>query len=611
MLGLDPSANAVPSVRPPPRGIRLVEEPAEERQDRVVPRYDGPMTRQTAVAAFFSLLLIFFLAACTQPTASPDPSDAASDAAGRLAAWIADLSDDAMEGRGPGTAGDVMARRYIADAMAGMGLEPAAADGGWEQPFDIVGIDADVPETWTFRSDGGDTAEFAFRDEFIAHSGVQSEQAAIEDAEVVFVGYGIQAPEYDWDDYGDADLAGKVLVMLNNDPDWDPELFEGDRRLYYGRWTYKYESAAAQGAVGAIIIHTTPSAGYPFQVVQTSWTGPQFELPDEGEPRTQINAWLTEDASRRLFELAGVDYDTTLESARGVDFTPVPLGLTTSLALTNAVTREQTANVLGALPGGDPDLADEWIVFTAHHDHLGVSPDESLEDRIYNGALDNAAGVAQALAVASELAAQDPGPSRSILFALVGAEEQGLLGSEYYAAHPTVAPGKMAANINYDGGNQWGRTRDVTYIGYGKSSLDAVVEAAAAEQGRTVLPDQFPANGYFYRSDQLNFARIGVPAIYLDNGTDFIDRPEGWGRETLEAWTETIYHQVSDEYSDEWNLEGMVQDVELGLACARAIAENPELPTWNPGDEFEAARLAALDALDPSESPTDDEESVR
>ena len=508
-----------------------------------------------------------------------------------------------MEGRGPGTAGDVAARQYIADAMADMGIEPAAADGSWEQPFDIVGIDAAVPETWTFNSDGGDSVEFAFWDEFIAHSGVQSEQATIEDAEVVFVGYGIQAPEYGWDDYGDADLAGKVLVMLNNDPDWDPDLFEGDRRLYYGRWTYKYESAAAHGAAGAIIIHTTPSAGYPFQVVQTSWTGPQFELPAEGEPRTQINAWLTEEASRRLFELAGIDYDETLESARSADFEPVPLGLMTSLALENIVTSEQTANVLGALSGSDPELADEWIVFTAHHDHLGVSPDESLEDRIYNGALDNAAGVAQVLAIASELAAQEPGPSRSVLFAFVGAEEQGLLGSEYYAAHPTVPPGKMAANINYDGGNQWGRTRDVTYIGYGKSSLDAVVEGAAAEQGRTVLPDQFPANGYFYRSDQLNFARIGVPAIYLDNGTDFIDRPEGWGREQLEAWTEHVYHQQSDEYQprgeegEGWNLEGMVEDVELGLACARAISENPEIPSWNPGDEFEAARLAALAAV--------------
>ena len=556
-------------------------------------RYDSEMTKRTLALAF---CLLCVLAACAQQAVDEDVST-------RLDTWLADLADDAMEGRGPGTAGDVAARQYIADAMADMGIEPAAADGSWEQPFDIVGINATVPETWTFETGGGDSIEFAFWDEFIAGSGVQSEQAVVEDAEVVFVGYGIQAPEYGWDDYGDADLTGKMLVMLNNDPDWDPDLFEGDRRLYYGRWTYKYESAAAQGAAGAIIIHTTPSAGYPFQVVQTSWTGPQFELPAEGEPRSQINAWLTEEAARRLFDLAGVDYDQTLESARSADFEPVPLGLMTSLALENIVTSEQTANVLGALPGSDPDLADEWIVFTAHHDHLGVSPDESLEDRIYNGALDNAAGVAQVLAIASELAAQEPGPSRSVLFAFVGAEEQGLLGSEYYAAHPTVPPGKMAANINYDGGNQWGPTRDVTYIGYGKSSLDAVVEAAAAEQGRTVLPDQFPANGYFYRSDQLNFARIGVPAIYLDNGTDFIDRPEGWGREQLEAWTENVYHQQSDEYQplneegEGWNLEGMAEDVELGLACARAIAENPELPSWNPGDEFEAARLAALAAV--------------
>ena len=558
------------------------------------PRYDSRMTKPRLLLAF-SVLLVF--AGCGQPTFD------AEVVAAQLDTWLADLADDNMEGRGPGTAGDVAARNYIADAMAGMGIEPAGADGGWEQPFDIVGINATVPETWTFNSSGGDSVDFVFWDEFIAGSGVQSEQAVVEDAEVVFVGYGIQAPEYGWDDYGDADLAGKVLVMLNNDPDWDPDLFQGDRRLYYGRWTYKYESAAAQGAAAAIIIFTEPSAGYPWQVVQTSWTGPQFELPAEGEPRSQINAWLTDEASRRLFELAGVDYDATLESARSADFEPVPLGLSTSLSLTSTVTREQTANVLGALPGSDPELADEWVVFTAHHDHIGISPDESLEDRIYNGALDNAAGVAQVLAIAGELAAQKPAPSRSVLFAFVGAEEQGLLGSEYYAAHPTVPPGKMAANINYDGGNQWGPTRDVTYIGYGKSSLDAVVEAGAAEQGRTVLPDQFPDRGYFYRSDQLNFALIGVPAIYLDNGTDFIDRPEGWGHEQLEAWTKNIYHQVSDEYEplDEegqgWNLDGMVEDVELGLLCARAITENPEMPAWNPGDEFEAARLAALAAV--------------
>ncbi len=557
------------------------------------------MTTRRFSVALTVLTLGLALGGCREPAAE----DSSSDMAAQLAAWIADLSDDAMEGRGPGSAGDVMARQYIADAMAGMGLQPGAADGGWEQSFDIVGIDAEVPATWSFRSAEGDSVDFAFHDEFIAHSGVQSEQATIEDAEVVFVGYGIQAPEHDWDDYGDADLAGKVLVMLNNDPDWDPDLFEGERRLYYGRWTYKYESAAAQGAAGAIIIHTTPSAGYPFQVVQTSWTGPQFELPDEGEARTQINGWLTEDASRRLFEFAGIDYDETLESARSADFSPVPLGLVTSLSLANTVTRESTANVLGVLPGSDPELADEWIVFTAHHDHLGVSPDESLEDRIYNGALDNAAGVAQVLAIAGELVAQPTAPSRSMLFLMVGAEEQGLLGSEYYAAHPTVPPGRMAANVNYDGGNQWGRTRDVTYIGYGKSSLDAVVEAAAADQGRIVLPDQFPANGFFYRSDQLNFARIGVPAIYLDNGTDFIDRPEGWGREQLEAWTANVYHQVSDEYGDDWNLDGMVQDVELGLAAARAISETPELPSWNSGDEFEAVRLAALAALAGEQAP--------
>ena len=511
-----------------------------------------------------------------------------------LRAPIAELADDSYEGRGPGTPGDEKARQWLIDELESIGFQPGAADGGWEQVFDIVGVDATAPATWSFTA-GGKTVDLAWHDEYIASSGVQAETAVIDGAELVFVGYGIEAPEFDWDDYGDHDLRGKVLVMMNNDPDWDDELFGGDARLYYGRWTYKYEKAEAEGAAGAIIIHTDKSAGYGWNVVQTSWTGPQDEIPDAGEARIQIAGWATEDATRRLLAAAGHDLEALRESARSRDFAPVPLGITTSLTLTNELEKKQTANILAVLPGGD--LADEYVVYSAHHDHIGISPDESLDDRIYNGALDNASGVSQVLAIGRAFVALPEPPRRSIMIALVGAEEQGLLGSAYLAQNPPVPAAKMAANINYDGANIWGENQDVTYIGYGKSSLDAVVERFAAEQGRVVKPDQFADKGYFYRSDQFNFAKVGVPAIYLDTGTEFVDRPEGWGREQMDEWTKVHYHQPSDELVEDWNYDGMIEDTILGFRCGLYLAQQDEMASWNPGDEFEAARLAALEAV--------------
>ena len=522
---------------------------------------------------------------------------AAADAIdpGLLAAPVRFLSSDLLEGRGPASRGDRLAREYLTTQMELLGLQPGAADGSWLQPFQIVGVEAELPPTWRFHQtvDPSRTATFQARQDWVAFSGVQEPAALIEGAELVFVGYGIEAPEHDWDDYKGTDLAGKVLVMLNNDPDWDPDLFAGERRLYYGRWTYKYESAARQGAVGAVIIHTTPSAGYPWQVVETSWTGTQFELPDRGEERLQIGGWLTESAARELFKLGGLDLDELTAAAKKRDFRPVPLGITTSLALRNRIDRVETANVLGLLPGSDPDLADEAVIYTAHHDHLGIGEPKEGDD-IYNGALDNAAGMAQVLAIARAFQALPERPRRSVLFLFVAAEESGLLGSEHYAAHPTFAPGKIAANINYDGGNIWGETRDVTLIGKGKSSLDEVAGAVAEAQGRTLEPDQFPDKGFFYRSDQFNFAKIGVPALYFDTGTRFVGRPDGWGKKTLDAWTEVHYHQPSDEITAEWNFAGMIQDARLGFFCGLLVADADALPRWNPGDEFEAARLKAL-----------------
>ena len=510
---------------------------------------------------------------------------------------VVEISDDRYEGRGPGSRGDAAARKYLAEQMAKLGLEPGAQDGGWEQPFDLVGINASQPESWTFAGHG-ESMTLKQWDQFIVSSGRQEPKVEIDDAEVVFVGYGIEAPEYDWDDYKGADLAGKILLMMNNDPDWDPALFAGETRLWYGRWDYKYLSAARQGAVGAIIIHTSPSAGYPFQVVQTSWTGVQFELPAGDEPRTAINAWVTEDTARDLVDMAGLDLDALREAAFNRDFEPVPLGISTSFRMDVEIDRVRSANVLGLIPGSDPDLADEVVIYTAHHDHLGIGTPNEEGDAIYNGAMDNATGVAQVLAIAKAVRALPEAPRRSVLFNLVGAEEQGLLGSEFYAANPTFPPGKIAANINYDGGNIWGHTHDVTFIGLGKSSIDQIATLIAEEQGRVVKPDQFADKGYFYRSDQFSFAKIGVPAMYLDTGTDFVDRPPEWGRQQQEHYTEVNYHQPTDEYDPGWSFDGMVEDALLGYWTGLAIANADEKPVWNPGDEFEAARLEALRTID-------------
>ncbi len=507
---------------------------------------------------------------------------------------IKEISQDSYEGRGPGSRGDDMTREYLAGRMAELGLEPGAAGGEWDQPFDLVGINASQPDEWTFNGHGK-SLTFEQWDEFIVGSGVQEIRTGLEDAEVVFVGYGIQAPEYDWDDYKGVDLTGKVLLMMNNDPDWDPELFGGEKRLWYGRWDYKYLSAARQGAAGAIIIHTSPSAGYPFQVVQTSWTGVQFELPAGDEPRSAVKGWLTEDSARELVAMAGEDLDALREQAYNRDFKPVPLGISTSIAMDVDIQRVRSGNVLGLIPGSDPELKDEVVIYTAHHDHLGIGTPNEEGDAIYNGAFDNATGVAQILAIAKAVKALPEAPRRSMLFALVGAEEQGLLGSAYYASNPTFPPGKIAANLNYDGGNVWGHTHDVTYIGLGKSSIDEIVTMIADEQGRVVKPDQFADKGYFYRSDQFSFAKIGVPAMYLDTGTDFIDRPPEWGRQQQNHYTEVNYHQPSDEYDPNWNLDGMIQDALLGYWTGLAIANADEMPSWVAGDEFEAARIEALE----------------
>jgi Zn-dependent M28 family amino/carboxypeptidase len=558
--------------------------------------------RSMKVALVLSLALAVSSLATVAVAQSVTVSPAAEQAAksqitqATLEAPIRFLADDLLEGRGPATRGDALARLYLARELQGLGYQPGFEKGSWEQPIDIVGITSAAPKSWSFAGKSGNV-DLKWYDDYIGTSGVQTPSSGFENAEVVFVGYGIQAPEYKWDDFKGTDVKGKVLIMLNNDPDWDPKLFAGNMRLYYGRWVYKYESAARQGAAGVIIVHTTPSAGYPWQVVQSSWSGEQFELPAESEPRVQFKGWATEAAARKLVQAGGKDLDKLIAAAKNRNFKPVPLQLKTSIKLENKVSRVKTANVAGVLPGSDPKLKDEVVVLTAHHDHLGIGPPDSTGDTIHNGAEDNASGCAQVLAIARAFAALPEKPRRSVLVLFVAAEEQGLLGSKYYAEHPTFAPGKIAANINYDGGNFRGRTKDLTLIGYGKSSLDAIAKGLLVKQGRTLVPDQFPDRGFYYRSDQFNFSKIGVPALYFDRGTDYIGKPAGWGKQLQEEWEEKTYHQPSDEIDDTWEYDGMIEDAQIGFYAAWLVAQSDELPTWNKGDEFEAARLQALKAV--------------
>lgn len=512
--------------------------------------------------------------------------------AGSLAAPIRYLADDLLEGRGPATRGDSLARLYLATELEALGYLPAGTT-KYQQEFDVVGTTAHLPKTWSFTTKTGNV-DLKLSDDYIAGSGVQTETAGFDNAELVFVGYGIEAPEYKWNDFKGVDVKGKVLVMLNNDPDWDPSLFEGKKRLYYGRWVYKYESAARHGAAGVIIVHTTPSAGYPWQVVQSSWGGEQFDLPAQDEPRIQLKGWGTEDSMKRLLKAGGFDLDTLTAAAKKRDFKPVKLGIKTSIKFENKVSRVRTGNIAGILPGSDPKLKDEVVIYTAHHDHFGIGAPDAKGDKIYNGAQDNAAGCAEVLAIARAYAALPERPKRSIMILFVAGEEQGLLGSKYYSLHPTVKPGKMAANINYDGGNFRGRTKDLTQIGKGKSSIDAIAEAMLARQGRRLDDDAFPDKGYFYRSDQFNFAKIGVPALYFHGGIEYIGKPEGWGRHEADEWTEHVYHQPSDQIDDTWVFDGMAEDATIGFLTGWLIAQADQMPVWNKGDEFEAARKKAL-----------------
>jgi len=560
----------------------------------------------------FTALLVMFLIGCDARTPAPVTKAARTEGlslpagfdkaektiqAPYLRADVNIVAGDEFEGRGAGSAGDRKAREFLASRLAGMGYEALFENGSFEQPVEIVGLTVQTPGDLQLTAQEGSSISYHFGDEYMIMAGVQQPEISVHDSEVIFVGYGIQAPEENWDDFKDVDLNGKILLMLNDDPDWDPELFGGERKLSYGRWDYKYASAARQGAAGAIIIHTTESAGYPWQVVRASNIGEQFELKAGDEPRTLFNGWLSWEGSQALAKLAGHELEALVESARSRDFRPVPLGVSTSVDLAVEVTAKSTANVIGILRGSDPELADEMLVLSAHHDHFGIGEPDETGDVIYNGALDNGVAIAQTLAVAGAFTALPERPRRSILVIFPAVEEQGSLGSRYFANSNVVHPGRMVANINFELGNVWGRTRDIIIYGMGKSELDDWLSRAASVQNRTIRGEQDVKAGWFYRSDQINFARAGVPAIWFKSGVDFIGQEPGWGEKQYADWIQYKYHSPGDEVEDDWNLEGLVEDAQLAFRLAAAVAHSDDTPTWYAGDEFEAIRKAALTEL--------------
>lgn len=523
-----------------------------------------------------------------------------------LLAHVKEISSDRYEGRAPGTNGESLTVAYLVDQFRRLGLKPGNTDGTFMQRVPLVGITATGGPLTLAKS--GETDEedrqLAWKDDIVAWTTRVAERAAIDASELVFVGYGVVAPEFGWDDYKGLDVTGKTLVMLINDPpipdadnptELDAKTFGGRAMTYYGRWTYKFEIAAEKGAAGALIIHETGPAGYPFTVVQGSNLAEKFHLstPDKNMKRVAIEGWVTLDRARELVSWAGQDFDQLKASASTRDFTPVPLGITASLAITNTLRPVESRNVLARVEGRDPAVRDELVIYTAHWDHLGIGP-EVDGDRIYNGARDNAIGTSSLVEIARAYTKLPTPPRRSVLFLATTAEEQGLLGSEYYAQKPVYPLAKTAAVINIDGLNVYGRTRDLVLVGSGASELDDYVRDAAGEQGRLVRPDPEPEKGFYYRSDHFPFAREGVPALNPEEGTDYIGKPSDFSRRVRDRWTDHDYHKPTDVVKDDWDLKGAREDLKVFMAVGYRIAEADRFPDWRPGHEFKAKRAAML-----------------
>lgn len=547
------------------------------------------------LAALLPAGLVVARASASQAQSSPVFS------ADRLLAHIRVLSSNEFEGRGPGTKGEERTIAYLQQQFREAGLDPGNPDGTYLQSVPLVGIRPDPSMELTFTGHGK-TLSAAFRNDFVAWTKRSVETVRL-DADIIFAGYGVQAPEYKWDDFKGVDVKGKVILVLVNDPPvtkgsppvLDDAMFGGKAMTYYGRWTYKFGKAAELGAAGCLIVHETGPAGYPWEVVRNSNSAERFSLvsPDKNMHRAAVEGWITHEQALALFRAAGQDYESLKQKAVSADFHPVPLGMKATLEIHNAMRTIESHNVIARRPGGDPALKNQYVIYTAHWDHFGIGPPVK-GDTIYHGALDNAAGTAALLEIARGYAQSKTPPRRSILFLAVTAEEQGLLGSEYYATHPLYPLARTAANINMDGMNQWGRTRDITEIGKGKSTLDDVVVEAAKEQGRVVNPDAEPEKGFYYRSDHFNFAKVGVPAFDPDSGIEYLGKPAGWGMAKRDEYTENDYHKPSDVIKPDWDLSGAAEDCQLYFMVGLKVANADKMPEWNANAEFRASREASL-----------------
>ncbi len=547
------------------------------------------MKKPSARATLVICLALTAFAAAQFPSLDPT----------RLMQDIKVLSSDEFAGRLPGTKGEDLSVNYIADQYKKIGLAPGNTDGTYFQKVPMVGMIPDPSMMMTFRK-GTTEDRLKYLDDFVAWTRHEEPQASVQNSPIVFVGYGVQAPEFNWDDYKGVDVRGKTVVMLVNDPPvpdpkdpkkLDPNVFGGDAMTYYGRWTYKYDTGAQKGAAAVLLVHETGPAGYPWSVVK-SFGGERFDLvtPNRNMDKAAVEAWISLEQARKLFAMAGQNYDTLKKRAATREFRPVSLDVTASVAFSNKIRRVDSRNVIGRLEGSDPKLKDECVTFTAHWDHFGTGP-----AGIFHGADDNASGVAGMMELARAFVRMPAKPKRTLLFIAVTGEEQGLLGSAYYAEHPVVPLTKTLADINIDMLNVHGKTKDVTLIGLGKSDLDEYTRQVAARQGRTVHGDLEPQKGYFYRSDHFEFAKKGVPGLYVDwVRNDFVGKPADYGRNVADYYTEHNYHKPTDVIMPDWDLSGAVQDLQLLWMVAYDVAQSDKFPAWKPGSEFKGIREQSL-----------------
>ncbi len=528
--------------------------------------------------------------------AQPKPVKEAFDAirADAIRAHTKFLSSDLLEGRGPGTRGDVLTTSYIAAQLEALGLEPAGDGGTYFQKVSLLGLTTKSEESiFSFSKNGSSLGALRFREDIVGGNQTQMETVTV-DSDVIFVGHGVAAPEYQWDDYKGLDARGKTLVMLVDDPPAtakEPDLFRGRARTYYGRWTYKYEMGTARGADAVILIHTDPSAGYGWQVVRNSWGGEQAYVKNpEGQHALAFAGWLSQKKAQELFKAAGYDLEQLTQAAHARDFKPVPLGLKFQSSVNSTIRPFDTANVVARLEGSDAALKNEAVLYSAHHDHLGIGTpdDDDKNDTIYNGAIDNASGTATILELARVWSAMKPRPKRSILFALVAAEEQGLLGSEYFGENPVIPAGKIGLGINLDALNLFGEVTSVTMIGVDRTTFFPAAQSVTKAMNLTIVPDQAPEQGSYYRSDHFSLAKAGVPAFSIKQGLHVKGKPAGWGEAKSKEYREKHYHQPSDEMDASWDFGAAAQVARLALWLGYEAAQAAQLPMWLEGEEFYA-----------------------